>query len=124
MIDHVSIGSRNYPGSVAFYCAMLAPLGISLQRDTGAEASFGTTEHWSFFVYPLGASEEPVAPKMHIAFAAPSRAVVERSHAVALAVGARAVREPGPRPDISATYYGAIFTDLDGHKIEILTNAA
>jgi catechol 2,3-dioxygenase-like lactoylglutathione lyase family enzyme len=109
---------------VAFYCAALAPLGIALRRDTGAEASFGTAEHWSFFVYPLDAGEQPVAPKMHIAFAAPSRAVVERSHALALAGGAREVRKPGLRPDISASYYGAIFTDLDGHKIEILTNAA
>ena len=30
---------------------------------------------------------------------------------------------PRERPDISPTYFGAMFSDLDGHRIEVLTNA-
>jgi catechol 2,3-dioxygenase-like lactoylglutathione lyase family enzyme len=122
MIDHVSIGSENYSESVAFYRAALAPLGIGLQRDKGDEAAFGTDEHWGFYVYPVEPGRQIIAPRMHIAFTAPSRAEVERAHVVALASGAREVRAPQERPDISKTYYGGLFTDLDGHKIEILTN--
>lgn len=122
MIDHVSIGSENYSEAVAFYRAALAPLGIGLQRDKGDEAAFGTEDHWGFFVYPVEPGRQIVAPRMHIAFAAPSRAEVERAHVVALASGGREVRAPEARPEISATYFGGLFTDLDGHKIEILTN--
>ena len=124
MIDHLSVGTTDYASAVAFYRAALAPLGLGLQRDTGKEAGFGTEAQWCFFLYPVEPGEQPVAPKMHIAFAAPSRAAVERAHVVALASGAKEVRAPGLRPDISATYFGGIFTDLDGHKIEVLTNAA
>jgi catechol 2,3-dioxygenase-like lactoylglutathione lyase family enzyme len=124
VIDHLSVGTTDYTSAVAFYRAALGPLGLALQRDTGVEADFGTEAHWCFIVYPLEKDEQPVAPRMHIAFAAPSRAAVERAHVVALASGAKEVRPPGLRPDISATYFGGVFTDLDGHKIEVLTNAA
>jgi predicted lactoylglutathione lyase len=60
---------------------------------------------------------------MHLALAAPSRAVVEAVHAAAMANGASDSFTPRERPDISATYYGAMFRDLDGHGIEVLTNS-
>jgi predicted lactoylglutathione lyase len=31
---------------------------------------------------------------------------------------------PRTRPDINNTYFGAMFNDLDGHRIEVLTHAA
>ncbi|QJR15845.1 VOC family protein [Usitatibacter palustris] len=123
MIDHVSIGSENYSQAVAFYRAALGPLGVDLQRDKGDEAAFGTKDHWGFFLYPVDPGRQIVAPRMHIAFAAPSRMDVQRAHDIALANGAREVRAPCERPDISNTYFGSLFTDLDGHKIEILTNS-
>jgi hypothetical protein len=30
------------------------------------------------------------------------------------------VRAPGERPEISASYYGAIVLDPDGHKLELV----
>jgi predicted lactoylglutathione lyase len=30
---------------------------------------------------------------------------------------------PRMRPDINDTYFGAMFTDLDGHRIEVVTHA-
>ena len=46
MIDHVSLGTTRYAEAVDFYRRALAPLGLALQRDTGAEAAFGTAENW------------------------------------------------------------------------------
>jgi len=30
----------------------------------------------------------------------------------------------GLRPDINDTYFGAMYRDLDGHRIEVLTHVA
>jgi len=123
MIDHISLGTTRYGVSVAFYQRIFAPLGMALQRDTGAEAAFGTASHWSFFLYPIAAGEKVTAPGAHYAFAAASRAEVVAVYDAAMAAAATSSVTPRERPDISPTYFGAIFLDLDGHRIEVLTNA-
>lgn len=122
MIEHVSLGTHRYAEAVAFYRRVLAPLGMDLQRDTGAEAAFGTPARWYFFLYPVAPDEKIAAKGMHLAMGAPSRQGVEAVHAAALEAHAADVFTPRTRPDISTTYYGAMFKDLDGHAIEVLTN--
>ncbi|RZL32843.1 MAG: VOC family protein [Rubrivivax sp.] len=124
MIDHVSLGTRRYAEAVAFYSRVLAPLGLALQRDTGAEAAFGTPQRWCFFLYPVADGETVAARGAHVALAAPDRSAVTAAHATALAAHAQDIFTPRPRPDISETYFGAMFHDLDGHRIELLANAA
>ncbi|HEX6703702.1 MAG TPA: VOC family protein [Albitalea sp.] len=124
MIDHVSLGTARYADAVAFYRRVLAPLGLSLQRDTGAEAAFGTPDRWTFFLYPVPAGDKPTAPGTHLAFAAPTRAAVAAAHDAALTSTGTDLFTPRERPDISPSYFGAMFLDLDGHRIEVLTNAA
>ena len=124
MIDHVSLGTTRYAEAVDFYRRALAPLGLALQRDTGAEAAFGTAENWSFFLYPVTAGERVTAPGMHVAFGAASRSQVAAVHEAALSSHAADLFTPRERPDISASYFGAMFTDLDGHRIEVKTDGA
>jgi len=123
-IDHVSLGTTRYAEAVGFYQRALAPLGLTLLRDTGAEASFGIPSHWSFFLYPVPADEPVTARGTHLAFSAASRAAVSAAYEAALSTSAQGVVSPRERPDISPSYFGAIFLDLDGHRIEVLTNAA
>lgn len=118
MIDHLSLGAKDYARAVAFYGACLAPLGYSLQRDTGAEAAFGTEPNWGFFIYPVGEEAKSVGERTHVAFAAPGRAAVEAFSRIAVEHGAKAVRPPGPRPDISPEYFGTVLTDPEGHTLE------
>jgi catechol 2,3-dioxygenase-like lactoylglutathione lyase family enzyme len=122
MIDHLSIGSHRYGESVAFYRRVLAPLRVGLQRDTGSEAAFGTSEQWCFYVYPAEAGANVLGNRMHIAWQAPSRDAVARAHAAAIEARGSELFSPRERPDISATYFGAMFTDLDGHRIEVKTD--
>lgn len=122
MIDHVSLGTNRYAEAVAFYSRVLAPLGWSLLRDTGKEAAFGTPAQWSFFLYPVPQGEQVVAHGTHVALGVASRALVRAAHAAALAAAAQDIFTPRDRPDISPTYFGAMFHDLDGHRIEVLTN--
>ncbi len=124
MIDHVSLGTRHYTEAVAFYQRALKPLGMELQRDTGAEAAFGTASQWSFFLYPVAEDEHVTAKGTHVALGAASRAAVAAAHAAALATDGKDIFTPRTRPDISTTYFGAMFHDLDGHRIEVTTNAA
>lgn len=123
MIDHVSVGSRRYAEAVAFYQRALAPLGLTLQRDTGKEAAFGSDDDWMFFIYPVADDAAVTAAGMHVAFRATSRATVEQVHASALQAQGRDIFTPRTRPDISTTYFGAMFNDLDGHRIEVKTDA-
>lgn len=124
MIEHVSLGTTRYAEAVKFYQRVLAPLGMELLRDTGAEAAFGTPTHWSFFLYPVPEEEQVVARGTHVALSAPSRSEVQSVYSTALTATAKDIFSPRKRPDISPTYFGAMFHDLDGHKLEVLTNAA
>lgn len=124
MIDHVSLGSARYAEAVAFYRQALTPLGFSLLRDTGAEAAFGTPERWCFFVYPVPEDQAVTARGMHLAFAAASRQQVRAVHEAALGAAASDIFTPRERPDINSSYFGAMFHDLDGHRIEVLTHKA
>jgi catechol 2,3-dioxygenase-like lactoylglutathione lyase family enzyme len=124
VIDHVSLGTARYAEAVDFYRQVLAPLGLSLQRDTGAEAAFGTMENWSFFLYPVKPGERVTALGMHLAFGAASRVQVAAVHRAALSASAADLSAPRERPDISSTYFGAMFADLDGHRIEVKTDLA
>jgi predicted lactoylglutathione lyase len=49
---------------------------------------------------------------------------VQQAHALALASQGQDIFTPRERPDISTTYFGAMFKDVDGHRIEVLTNLA
>jgi len=124
MIDHVSLGTRRYAEAVTFYARVLAPLGLQLLRDTGSEAAFGTPERWCFFLYPVPEGETVTARGAHVALGAPGRDAVAATHAAALGASAQDIFSPRTRPDISEAYFGAMFHDLDGHRIEVLTNAA
>jgi catechol 2,3-dioxygenase-like lactoylglutathione lyase family enzyme len=124
VIDHVSLGTHRYAEAIEFYRRVLAPLGATLLRDTGKEAAFGMPERWAFFLYPAAADEAVNGRGTHLAFAAPSRAAVAAVHEAALAAAGADIFTPRTRPDISETYFGAMFHDLDGHRIEVTTNAA
>lgn len=123
MIDHVSLGTHRYPQAVRFYAEVLAPLGLALQRDTGKEAAFGTAERWCFFLYPVDAGEGVLAKGLHVALQAASRDEVRAVHARALDAAGTDLFTPRTRPDISPAYFGAMFQDLDGHRIEVKTDA-
>jgi catechol 2,3-dioxygenase-like lactoylglutathione lyase family enzyme len=124
MIDHLSLGSRLYPEAVTFYRTVLAPLGADLLRDTGSEAAFGTPERWSFFIYPAETAANVIGERTHVAFSAASRDAVRRVYAAAIGSGGADLLSPRERPEISPSYFGAMFSDLDGHRIEVLTNEA
>ena len=118
MIDHLSLGATNLERSVAFYRHLFAPLGYAQQHANDTEASFGPGTDRTFWLYP--AANAVAMTGMHIAFAAKDNIAVDHAFAAATAGGATVARPPGPRPEISDTYYGCIVLDPDGHRLEIV----
>jgi catechol 2,3-dioxygenase-like lactoylglutathione lyase family enzyme len=120
MIDHVGFPVSDFVKSKAFYDAALAPLGIKPIMEVTPEMSgggqfVGYGDSRPFFWIGTG---ERIAENVHVAFAAPSRAVVEAFHAAALSAGGSDNGAPGLRPHYHPNYYGAFVRDPDGNNIE------
>ena len=121
MIDHIEIFVSDGPRARAFYDAALAPLGIKLLLTVGTQVQalgYGDTRPF-FWVTPSPRLTGP----LHVAFTAPTRALVDAFHAAALAAGGRDNGGPGLRPQYHPNYYGAFVFDPDGHNVEAVCHS-
>lgn len=122
MLDHTGITVSDFARSKAFYAAALAPLGYTIRKEKdGAATGFGDSRGLSLGIDPAGdfwiAQGTPMTPRVHIAFNAASRVIVDAFHKAALAAGGRDNGAPGLRPIYHADYYGAFVLDPDGYNI-------
>ena len=116
MLDHVGIGVADYQRSKTFYEQALAPLGYTLLLEfSGAAAGFGKEDGGrpSFF---LEAHGDPASGRLHIAFSAESRELVDAFHAAALGVPTTARRARWYHDD----YYGGYVLDPDGPQFRFV----
>ena len=121
IIDHLGLQVGDYSRALRFYSLALAPLGISVamrvtKEETGSYegAGFGRDGKPSFWI---GAGQR-MAPPVHVAFVADSRAAVDRFFEAALAAGGADNGAPGIRAHYHPNYYGAFVLDPEGHNIE------
>jgi catechol 2,3-dioxygenase-like lactoylglutathione lyase family enzyme len=121
MLHHVSIGVHDVARAAKFYDPVLKALGYKRVMDysPGAIAYGESRDRPEFWI---GLPHDQKLPSggngAHVAFAAKSKAAVQKFHAAALAGGGSNNGEPGPRPDYGPAYFGAFIYDLDGNKIE------
>ena len=120
IIDHIGFGVSDFERSKEFYIKCLEPLGITLIRKQGNTVGFGKKNKAPFW---FGPSSE-VAKKMHVAFAAESRAQVDEFYKAALAAGGKDNGAPGIREIYHPDYYAAFVLDPDGHNIEAVCRKA
>jgi catechol 2,3-dioxygenase-like lactoylglutathione lyase family enzyme len=127
MIDHLGFPVSDLERSKAFYSAAFAPLGIALlaevtaeQSGGGAHAGYGANGKAFFWI---GDGRKPQSAT-HVAFAAPSRAIVDAFHEAALKAGGRDNGAPGLRPHYHENFYGAFVFDPDGNNIEAVCHSA
>lgn len=121
MLDHIGLPVTDLAASKAFYRAALQPLGLGIVLEVTAEESggaarvgFGDERKPYFWI----GQDHGNRGRIHVAFAAGTRADVDVFHAAALAAGGRDNGAPGLRPQYHASYYGAFVLDPDGHNIE------
>jgi catechol 2,3-dioxygenase-like lactoylglutathione lyase family enzyme len=119
MFDHVGLKARDFRTSLAFYRAVLAPLGYEAQQvdEVGRSAGFGPKG-----TVALWLSEGSPRSSAHLAFASPSRAGVESFFEAGLRSGGKDNGKPGLRPDYGKDYYAAFVIDPDGNNVEAVTH--
>jgi catechol 2,3-dioxygenase-like lactoylglutathione lyase family enzyme len=120
-IDHISLSVSDFAAAKAFYSAALKPLGISVlmefpKRVSGDFDTAGLGSNGKPFFWLAGAGR--TTPRVHIAFAANSRAEVDAFYNAAIAAGGKDNGPPGIRAQYHPTYYGAFVLDADGNNVE------
>jgi catechol 2,3-dioxygenase-like lactoylglutathione lyase family enzyme len=112
MFDHVTIRVSSRAASERFYDTVLRTLEID-QTDSGEEFA-----EWDDFSLAEADDESPVTRRLHVGFAAPTRAHVDAFWRAGTAAGYESDGEPGLRPQYSDDYYGAFLLDPDGNSVE------
>lgn len=118
MIDHVEIQTRDVETVARFYASVLAPLGYTLQVD-GAAKGFGAGSSLDFFIV-----EGDPSSRVHYAFQAPARAVVNAVYEEAGKQGFALDRPPALAPHIHPNYYAGYLRDPDGRLVEFVCHNA
>ena len=106
LIDHVHFRVRDLAASKRFYKAVMAVLGKPVAES---DTHLAIDELWI--------DEGPQPTRVHLAFQARDRAMVDAFHAAALAAGGRDNGGPGER-HYHPGYYAAFVLDPDGNNIE------
>jgi catechol 2,3-dioxygenase-like lactoylglutathione lyase family enzyme len=121
MLSHVTLGASDIPRAIAFYDALLVPLGlarIETIEGFGAGWAAGAESTPQFWVLrPLDGGAPAPGNGHTLGFLAPDRASVDAFHASGLAAGGRCEGPPGLRPHYHPDTYGAYLRDPDGNKL-------
>ena len=128
MIDHLTTYATDLDATVAFYDAVLAPLGYArnVNMVTSWDEEFPTRRICAYGpgsrpMYWIAEVADAASPR-HVAFAAADHGAVDAFHAAGLAIGARDNGAPGPRPQYHPGYYGAFLIDPDGNNVEAVNH--
>jgi catechol 2,3-dioxygenase-like lactoylglutathione lyase family enzyme len=122
MLHHLSFGVLDLAQSVAFYDAVLAPLGFVRVWEDDEAAGYGEQGGGDKLALKLVPQVNIPGEGFHLAFSASARHQVDRFHAAALQHGGRCNGAPGLRPDYGDSYYAAFVIDPDGYRIEAVLN--
>jgi catechol 2,3-dioxygenase-like lactoylglutathione lyase family enzyme len=122
MLSHVFIGITDFDRALVFYQPIMAALNLQTKFcDPGKPWAgwMSTDAPRPLFVIGTPFDEHPATPGngQMIALLAPSREIVSRCHALALANGGSCEGPPGLRPHYHPDYYGAYMRDPDGNKL-------
>jgi catechol 2,3-dioxygenase-like lactoylglutathione lyase family enzyme len=115
-IDHIWMRVANVSASTDFYETIAAFTGFALHADLRPErVRFRAASLASFSVVRGTPSE-----RVHLAFPAATRDVVDAFHETASTAGYRDNGGPGERPVYHEGYYSAYVLDPDGNNIELV----
>ena len=120
LFDHIDMRVRDLARTRPLYDALLPTMGYSEINADEESAGYhrpGETGAEPFIWLVQESGHTPNGTR--IAFAASSRADVDRLSAIAKAAGAQAFEKPQLVTEYGPYYYAAFFEDAEGNKIEI-----
>jgi catechol 2,3-dioxygenase-like lactoylglutathione lyase family enzyme len=118
VFDSVTLTVSDLGASERFYATVLAAIGLE-PVSSGAGGV-----RWERFAIVPADADANVTRRLHIGFAAGSRAQVDEFWRVGVAAGYRDDGEPGPRPQYRDDYYGAFLLDPDANSAEAVHHGA
>ncbi|HXB62371.1 MAG TPA: VOC family protein [Acidobacteriaceae bacterium] len=125
MLDHIFLSVADLDRSIAFYAAVLSPLGITQRVDYDGRngppghpdlKGFGANGR-IFFWLRQGVVDSRAA---HVGFVANGRLEVDAAYAAAITAGAKDNGAPGTRLYYDPRYYAANVFDPDGYSLEFV----
>lgn len=120
LIDHIQLVVKDFAASRRFYGGIFQVLGLPI----GGEAD---DYFWVDELFISTADSESAAGeltgRMHLAFQAKDRAMVDAFHRAGLEAGGRENGAPGERA-YHPGYYAAFLLDPDGNNIEAVYHGA
>ncbi len=117
-LDHIDHRVRSLAAVRPFYDVLMPALGYTRTIDYGSSFEYYCPDEANqFFVLDELAHHRP--SETRIAFAAATRADVDRIGASLRSVGARAIEGPMDCPDYIQPYYAVFFEDPEGNKLEV-----
>jgi catechol 2,3-dioxygenase-like lactoylglutathione lyase family enzyme len=115
MLGYTTIGSNDFEKAKTFYDTLLAELGGKRVFASDRIQFYGSGQGGMLAVCkPYDENAAKPGNGTMIALSAPSKEVVDKAYATALANGAADEGAPGQR---LPTFYGAYFRDPDGNKV-------
>jgi catechol 2,3-dioxygenase-like lactoylglutathione lyase family enzyme len=117
LFDHVTIRASSRAASERFYEVVLRAIG---NERTHSDEHYA---EWDDFSLAQATAETPVTRRLHIAFYAPSRVLVDAFWQAGVDAGYRDDGAPGLRPEYAADYYGGFLLDPDGNSAEAVHHA-
>ncbi len=127
MFSHITVGCADLNRAVAFYDALLQPLGL-VRREVAFDAG-PASACWvqprralpRFYVYlPRNGLQATAGNGAMVAFNAQSHESVRAAYSAGIAAGGSDEGAPGERPQYGKGYYGAYLRDPDGNKLHIV----
>jgi catechol 2,3-dioxygenase-like lactoylglutathione lyase family enzyme len=116
--DHIDHRVRSLSNVRAFYDALMPALGYTdIRAGRSMVEYYGPEESGQFFAIDEHAAHAPTGTR--VAFAAATRADVDRIGALLRSISARAVEGPEDCLDYTQPYYAVFFEDPEGNKLEV-----
>ncbi|WP_347978225.1 VOC family protein [Microbacterium sp. ProA8] len=126
LLDHLGITVDDLPRAVAQFDPVLTVLGME-RTDADTGSSWYIEDETELILFPAreagtGPHRHGTVGWQHLAFSVDSREEVDRLHAIAIAAGWVAVREPKLYPRFNDRYYASFVEDDNGIRIEFMYN--
>ncbi|WP_101068975.1 VOC family protein [Roseovarius salinarum] len=124
MFSHVMLGADNLARQVAFFDAVLAPLGLERRERIEQAGPAGVIwyvpgQRWPQFAIRAPLNGRPASPGngVQVSFAAPDRGAVDAAWSAAVKAGGTDEGRPGRRPRYAPDFYAAYCRDPEGNKL-------
>lgn len=119
MLNYATVGSNDLPRAMAFYDALLAPIGMTKMFDhpSGGRLYGGFGKSAFGVLGPIDGGAATAGNGVTIGFELDSPEALAAFHAHALELGATNEGDPGRRGGDASPLHFGYFRDLDGNKL-------